>query len=330
MRRVLFGSVIIFLVSCNGNKTHDVTDSIAADSIHTATDTTTLTVASNFDAANYSKLKNDSLRYLFDRYDKDHNYHYTIQSLKVKRLGNEAIFQGDIILESNVPDNSRMERVKIDTLSLGVIKSLKKIQMVGVDALSTDRMWPGGVINYMISTYGETGNLQANITSAIDAWKATGLKFNKITSVSGDYVVFEAKTDYVINASPLGKIGGKQLIKLRPDASVGNIIHEIGHSLGLWHEHSRPDRDQFITIQGDNIDPNCKKEFDLIQDKYSFYGTTYDFGSIMHYDAYAFAKTGLNGQKLITIKTKPPGQNIGQRTGLSSGDREGIKKMYHL
>jgi len=37
--------------------------------------------------------------------------------------------------------------------------------------------------------------------------------------------------------------------------NTGAVMHEVLHTLGFFHEHNRPDRDNFVTIHFDNIMP---------------------------------------------------------------------------
>lgn len=46
---------------------------------------------------------------------------------------------------------------------------------------------------------------------------------------------------------------------------VGNLIHEIGHTLGFFHEHSRPDRDQFVKV---NLDLVMQGEYKFVSYSY--------------------------------------------------------------
>ena len=38
-------------------------------------------------------------------------------------------------------------------------------------------------------------------------------------------------------------------------SSPGIVMHEIMHALGFYHEHNRPDRNAFVTVQWQNIEP---------------------------------------------------------------------------
>ena len=58
-------------------------------------------------------------------------------------------------------------------------------------------------------------------------------------------------------------------------------VHELLHTLGFVHEHTRPDRDDFISVNFDNIEPGKEKYFEK-----RMQGTRnnapYDVLSVMH------------------------------------------------
>ncbi|KHJ94698.1 astacin [Oesophagostomum dentatum] len=70
--------------------------------------------------------------------------------------------------------------------------------------------------------------------------------------------------------------------------TVGTAAHELGHAIGMFHTHSRHDRDNYIMVNAKNIKKSWlsqfKKETPKTNDNY---GVTYDLGSIMHYTASA-------------------------------------------
>uniref|UniRef100_A0A673WAE4 Metalloendopeptidase n=1 Tax=Salmo trutta TaxID=8032 RepID=A0A673WAE4_SALTR len=82
-------------------------------------------------------------------------------------------------------------------------------------------------------------------------------------------------------ASYVGFQGGAQSVYFGRACNVGNLCHELMHALGLHHEHTRPDRDQYITIQWDNVVPGKENNFKV--KKGDTQDLPYDYDSIMHY-----------------------------------------------
>ena len=115
---------------------------------------------------------------------------------------------------------------------------------------------------------------------------------------------------------------------------MGIIIHEVGHALGLWHEQSRPDRDSYIRVLNNNIEPKWRYNF-AKQNLYEvdYHGTTYDYASVMHYSRKAFSSNGLNTIE-VTDTTEynrqgRPTLGASSKTQLSTTDATQLNRMYN-
>ncbi|CAF0959822.1 unnamed protein product [Adineta ricciae] len=75
---------------------------------------------------------------------------------------------------------------------------------------------------------------------------------------------------------------------------TGVIQHELMHILSFHHEQCRPDRDNYVQVNWENIENGKQYSFEKYTWGSSVYnqGTTYDYASIMHYFGNAFSKNG--------------------------------------
>jgi hypothetical protein len=104
------------------------------------------------------------------------------------------------------------------------------------------------------------------------------------------------------------------------------LVHEMGHVLGLIHEHQRPDRDNFVDIHTDLIQPDSKYNFEKWSTLETHAG--YDFLSIMHYHRFSW---GINlGDETITPKPEYEEYRtkMGNQYQLSDGDKASAVFMY--
>ena len=89
-------------------------------------------------------------------------------------------------------------------------------------------------------------------------------------------------------------IGGEQTFMLSNGCvDTGIVVHELMHVLGFEHEHNRADRDSFITVNFENIDPQAVGMFAIKTADSSFFGTPYDINSITHLGSGSFSINGL-------------------------------------
>uniref|UniRef100_A0A7I4XWD2 Metalloendopeptidase n=1 Tax=Haemonchus contortus TaxID=6289 RepID=A0A7I4XWD2_HAECO len=80
------------------------------------------------------------------------------------------------------------------------------------------------------------------------------------------------------------------------------VIHELLHICGLWHEHMRHDRDNYIEILYENIPEEIHHNFiKLSPSEATAYDLPYDYESVMHYRK----NDGAMPSK-ISIRTKDP------------------------
>uniref|UniRef100_A0A0N5C2W8 Metalloendopeptidase n=1 Tax=Strongyloides papillosus TaxID=174720 RepID=A0A0N5C2W8_STREA len=164
----------------------------------------------------------------------------------------------------------------------------------------------------------------------------TCIKFNEtdLTANNTQGIVFVHSTKDC--SSQVGPVFSNytQVIQLTYDCSKkkGVVLHEIGHALGLVHEHCRTDRDNYIKVKKENILEKEKNNFDVQNHpSYKNFSVYYDYSSIMHYEQYDFT----NGWWLwyrypVLESTLHPAYNrmMGQRLKMTFNDYKKLNFAY--
>ncbi|XP_070543873.1 meprin A subunit alpha-like [Ptychodera flava] len=191
-------------------------------------------------------------------------------------------------------------------------------------ARDTNLLWHDKTIPYMLDEELSSRAI-SSIQEAIEDFHLwTCLRF-QLRTIESDYVVFSRGDGC---HSRVGRGGGLQKISIDGGCEYkGTIIHEIMHAIGFWHEHSRYDRDDYVTVYIDNVIEGKELNFD----KYPFdvidtLGVDYDYRSIMHYSNVTFSK---NASSLPTITPRSDiSVVLGQRNGFSELDLVKVNRLY--
>ncbi|XP_022240914.1 zinc metalloproteinase nas-4-like [Limulus polyphemus] len=162
---------------------------------------------------------------------------------------------------------------------------------VGERAALRDRryQWQNKAVPYVLSNSYSSSEV-AVIKSAMEEYsKLTCIRFIQRTT-QRDYLYISSMDGCW---SYMGRIGGRQDVSLASRGCIykGIVMHELMHALGFEHEHSRPDREQFLNILWANIDRNNWDQFQVASSfEFDTLSEAYDYRSVMHYDGWAFAK----------------------------------------
>lgn len=165
--------------------------------------------------------------------------------------------------------------------------------------MSTQRRWANDVVPYLIPA-SFSASLKAEIRASIKDWdngtiltfrekEPSDTRFIRFTLVNGNVCQWDGAT------LEIGR------------GFTDCVRHEIGHALGLNHEHKRSDRDDFITVHRENIVTSSCSQFTKVAANLRC--GPYDYASIMHYFPKTFScngrptLTGKNGHQILR-KTK--------------------------
>lgn len=157
--------------------------------------------------------------------------------------------------------------------------------------------------------------------------EVTCLKFKQGANSDGNYVRVTDNEEGCWSYVGYLHEAGQQLNLGDGCEYEGTVIHEFLHAVGFQHQQCSYERDDYVELFLENVEPDMRFNFDkYTKEEVTNYGTRYDYDSIMHYDSYAFS---MNGKKVMIPKFLPEGQNMGLAEELSQTDIYKINTMYN-
>lgn len=185
------------------------------------------------------------------------------------------------------------------------------------------RLWIDGIVPYKISDSFGSREKRTTFSAMRDFMMKTCIRFVPMKNDTTAFIFIEPGLEC---RATVGKLLSGKMSLGRSCHNKGIIMHELMHVLGFYHEHNRPDRDEYVKINWENIKEDAYHNFwKLPEDLVETANVSYDYDSIMHYRSNSFSKD----RSIPTIITLKKNVKIGQRKRLSEGDILKIVKLYN-
>ncbi|KAJ9451316.1 Zinc metalloproteinase nas-14 [Diplonema papillatum] len=217
------------------------------------------------------------------------------------------------------------------TLDKPGVPPARSAAALGAVPLEIPTLWPRGApVRYVVDTRATDPadpssfllKNDSRVVAAIVEWEEkTCVRFSRCDSPSScprPYILFVS--DPFECDSPVGvDDSGVNVITVSCYCGTGEVIQNIGYSLGLVPEHTRSDRDDYIFVDEPQALPGYAPFF--AASPHTRLLGPYNYDSVTHPQAYAFAR----GVAPTVVSPQP----IGQRSRVSKGDAEAISWLYN-
>uniref|UniRef100_A0A915CL73 Metalloendopeptidase n=1 Tax=Ditylenchus dipsaci TaxID=166011 RepID=A0A915CL73_9BILA len=246
---------------------------------------------------------------------------------------NDGVFQKDILLTEQ-QSNSMINEINNNNNAIPAPGGRRKKRSALYLEQSPTQRWPQGQpIPYFMDTALAEQEKSAIEAAIQEIQSKTCVKFQRSqTKPAANYLYYiKIANPTFCGLSYIGKVNPANPIYLSflCGNPTGVAIHETLHAIGLNHEQLRGDRDEFITINWENVNHKNYDFFAVADAKlFTSYGTKYAFGSIMHYASTIASQYPNKPTMTAKVDTAKNNALMGQRYGMAASDVELVNKLY--